>query len=153
MRLARGRLQVRAELGVEAPAAHLLAQREHLGRAPRIGAVRHHAVEARERLRERGPFALSGAAARERAAPLDEQRRRAQDLARPDAFALDFGVLAEGRARRRRQAEVHGVAELVAGESQPQAHRLAAQRSLYWVLAALHRAREALGAGPQRGLQ
>jgi len=79
--------------------------------------------------------------------------RRTQHLARPDAFALDLGVLAEGRAGRRRQAEVHGVAELVAGESQPQADRLAAQRSLHRMLAALHRAREALGAGPQRGLQ
>src|SRR6185312_17376956 len=100
-----------------------------------------------------GPFAFFAAAARERPAALDEQRRRAQDLARPDALALDLGILAEGRARRCRQAEVHGVAELVAGEPQAQADRFLAQRPLHRVLAALHRAREALGAGPQRGLQ
>jgi hypothetical protein len=44
--------RVGAEVIVEAPRSHLLAQHERFGRVPWVGPVRHHAVEARQAMHD-----------------------------------------------------------------------------------------------------
>ncbi|MNT00128.1 hypothetical protein D3C72_1345480 [compost metagenome] len=156
LRLACGRLGVRAEVVVEAPGAHLLAQREHLGRVTRVGVLGHHAGEGRDRPADGLP-ALAVTQAQRGALAVDQVRGGAQQRAAPDRLVLDLRVVREGRGRDgRRQADVDGVAEIVglgAGEAQLQRHRLAAHGALHRLLAAQHRRRKALGPGPQRGRQ
>jgi hypothetical protein len=148
LRQTRGCIEVGAELIVEAPRAHRLAQPHHLGRVPRVSALRHHAVEARQVLGDRIPLAVVRARANERTAAIDERRRRTHDRSVPHALAFDFGILSESRSRRRRQTEIDRVTEFVGGEAELHAHRSLADRALHRVIATQHRSREAFGPRP-----
>jgi len=114
--------------------------------------VRHHAVEGREVLCHHAPVAGLGAAPHQRSLPLDEQRCRPQHFSAPDPFALDLRIVREGGAARfaRRQAEIDGVAELLAGETEAQADHFLARRALHRLLAATDRARKGFRPGPER---
>ena len=66
--------RVGPEVIVEPPGAHLLAHGEHLGRVPWIGALRHHAVEAGQVLRDDRPLAIRLARLDQRPAAIHEHR-------------------------------------------------------------------------------
>ena len=56
-----------------------------------------HAVEGRQMLSQRAPFAALGSRPHQRAATIHQQRRRAQQRPAPDALALDLRVERERR--------------------------------------------------------
>lgn len=147
------RVGVGAEVIVEAPAAHGLAQHQHLGRRPRVGRVRHRAVEGGEVVGRHVPVAVLASRAHDGTAAVDQQRRGAHRRAAPDALALDLRIVRERRTRGDRQPEVDGVAEIVAGEAEAQAHGVLPRRALHGTFARHDRAAERLGAGPERGFE
>ena len=96
----------------------------------RIRAVRHHAVERGQSMRDDRPVVLLVAGLDERSAAIDKYRRRSKRPSAPDTFPLDFRIVSEGAARRWRKAEIDRVAEVVTGETQPQANRVLADDTL-----------------------
>ncbi len=124
LRQPRGRGRVRTEVIVEPPRPHLLPQHEHLRRVPRIRAVRHHAVEAGQAVRDDRPAVCLSTGFDERSPSIHEDRRRPERLAVPDTFPLDLRIVAERSARRGWKAEIDRVAEIVAGKTQAQADRV-----------------------------
>ena len=67
----------------------------------------------------------------------------------PDRLALDLGIIPEHRPRhRRRQAEVDGVAEIVADEAEAQVHAILARPALNRVVPTLHQAGRAVPGPP-----
>jgi hypothetical protein len=105
------------EVIVEAPRAHLLAKHEHFGGVSAIPAMRHHAVEAGESMRDDGPLALAIARRDERPPSIDKNRRGSKSLAGPDTLAFDLRIVSEGAAGRCRQSQIEGVAEVITGET------------------------------------
>ncbi len=138
---------------VEAPRTDLLAYRDHFRRVARVGELRHHAVESGDWLRNGLPFAAVVTRPDRRALAVYQQRRRPQQRAAPDAFALYHRVERKRRLLGRGQAEIHRIAKLIAGKAEPQIDRLAAARALHRLVARQHAARETLGTGPERRRQ
>ena len=130
---ARRRLGVGAEVIVEAPGAHLLAQREHLGRVARLGAARVIMLSKRgEPLVERRQLAVIAASVHERRRGGRRACAAGRSTGPPRSHSrLISGSWANADARRRRQAEVDRVAEFVAGETELQADRPVARRALH----------------------
>ncbi len=150
--LACRRLGVGAEVVVEAPAADGLAQLEYLGTAGVVADLVEQAVVARQVLGQHLPAAPL-ALAHHGAFAVHQQGCRAVAGPGPDALALDLRVEGEGRVRGCRQAQGDGVAEVLAGEAQAQAHHLAARAALDRHLAALHAPADLFRPGPDGRLQ
>ena len=92
------------------------------------------------------------AAAHHPAAPVRHGAPVVPHLAVPDRFPLDLRILPEhGPRHRRRQAEVDGVAEVVADEAEAQVDAVLARPALHRVVALLDEPRELLRTGPQHG--
>src|SRR5206468_5621713 len=125
----------------------------HLRRVSRIRTVRHHAVEAGQAVRDDRPAVLLLSRFDERSGTVHKDRRRPKLLSVPDTFPFDLGIVSKGAARGRWEAEIDRVAEVVAGKSQAQAHRVLAPAALNRMVASKHAARKDFGSGPQRRLQ
>jgi hypothetical protein len=147
LRQPRRRGGIRPEVIVEAPDPHFLTQHQHLRRGPRIGAVRHHAVEAGKLSGQYRPLPALLTRLDERPATVHEHARWPQRRAAPDTFPLDLGVVAK-HARRGGETEIDRIAEIVAAEPEAQADGIAAGRALHRLLTAAHRPREVLRARP-----
>ena len=113
----------------------------------------HHAVGRRQVGERLPPFALLVANAHARSIARREHVAAAQRLAGPLAFDLDLRVARERRGRGLRQAEIDGVAVIVARKAELEADRGFPNGALHRMLAAFDRAREAFGPGPERGMK
>jgi hypothetical protein len=153
LRPARGGVAIGPQMIVEPPVAHALAQQQQLERLARVAAMGHHAVGRRQMGERLPPFALLVANAHARSIARREHVAAAQCLAGPLAFDLDFRVARERRGRGLRQAEIDGVAVIVTRKAELEADRGFPNGALHRMLAAFDRAREAFGAGPERGLK
>ena len=153
LRLPGRRAAVGAEVVVEAPRTDALAQQEGFRRKTRIRKAGKHAVERGQVLLDHLPAAAVVAGAHHRPAPIHGGAALVPQAAAPDHFALDLRIFAEHGARhRRRQAEVDGVGEVLAGEAEAQMHAPAARPALQRALALFHAAGKPLRSRPQRGL-
>ena len=154
LRPARRRVAIGAEMIVKAPVAHPLAQQQQFGRVTRIAAMGHHAVERSEvrctacrhspassRMRTLGPLRAAKTLARPSVSPVHWLSR------------LDLRIARECDEEGIRQAEIDGVAVVLAGEAELQADRRLAHGALNRLLASLHRARERFRPGPQCRMQ
>jgi hypothetical protein len=148
-----GSCRVCPKMIVEASGTHLLAQHQHLRRVSWIRAVRHHAVERGQTLRDDRPAAFLVPSFDERSAAIQKDRRRAKRVPAPNAFSFDLGIVSERSARRCWKAEIDCVAEVATGEPQSQADRVPAGDVLDRVFTFEHGSRERLRPSPQCRLQ
>ena len=139
LRPPRGRLAVGAQVIVEAPVAHALAQKQEIERVARIGAMRHHAVERCQMPECLPPLASVAANAYARSVAGREHIGAAERLAGPLRLGLDFGITREHRGRLR-QPEIDRIAVIVGREAQLEAYRIPPGGALHRMFAALDRA-------------
>ncbi len=92
---AAGRVAVGAEMVVEAPVAHVVAQAQQFDGVTRIGRMGHHAVEGREMGQRLLPRAGAVANADTRAPATGNLVARPQHLADPQAFRLHMRIAVE----------------------------------------------------------
>ncbi len=123
LRPAGGCIAICAEMIVEPPAAHGLAQYEKFGRAQRVGAMRHHAVVGRELLGGLPPMARIGQDADQRPVAHGEGVRASEPFAGPLRLRLDLRIEREGTAFRDRKPEIDGIAVIGTRKAEPEADR------------------------------
>ncbi|KAG1082485.1 hypothetical protein G6F40_015104 [Rhizopus arrhizus] len=146
-RLSRRRIGIAAEVVIEAPAADVLTQGDGFRHALRITDLGEQAVEQRQAVIDPIPAARM-ALPHHPPAAIDQQVGAAQERSGPDRLGLDLRVQCERRTTGRRVTQIDGVAELVGGKSQFQAHGSLPGAALQRNLAGHHPAIKGFGAGP-----